>query len=309
MKDRAAHKILPAILIAAGLALAATLNWYISGRYAADSARFADQDLAVQGKRLRGFALGTEGLLADWYWMASLQYLGDKIVSTNSGELNIEDLRPLDPRLLYPYLDNATDLDPKFLAAHYYGAVVLPAIDPQKAIALTEKGIANNPGEWRLYQYLGYIYWRLKDYDKAAETYEKGSTIENVPPFMKMMAAAMRNQGGGRETARLIYAQMETEATDQSTRDNARLRLMELDSLDERDAIAGAITAFRERSGRCPLSMFELFPFLRAARLPQGKSLRIDAAGAIVDPAGVPYVLDANRCTVRLGADSPLPKS
>ena len=39
---------------------------------------FEDSDLAMEGKRLKGFALGTEGLLADWYWIMSLQYLGSK---------------------------------------------------------------------------------------------------------------------------------------------------------------------------------------------------------------------------------------
>jgi hypothetical protein len=34
---------------------------------------YADEDLSLQGARIKGFALGFEGLLADWYWMRSLQ--------------------------------------------------------------------------------------------------------------------------------------------------------------------------------------------------------------------------------------------
>ncbi len=40
---------------------------------------YADEDLTLQGAKLKGFSLGFEGLIADWYWMKSLQYLGDKV--------------------------------------------------------------------------------------------------------------------------------------------------------------------------------------------------------------------------------------
>ncbi|HLA95564.1 MAG TPA: hypothetical protein VK612_07575, partial [Pyrinomonadaceae bacterium] len=134
-------------------------------------AAFADSDLALEGKRLNGYALGSEGLLADWYWMMSLQYMGKKMIEYGDKDIDLENLSSLNIRLLYPYLDNATDLDPKFYAAYSYGAAVLPAINREHAIALIEKGIANNPEQWRFYQYLGYIYWRSKNFDKAAETY------------------------------------------------------------------------------------------------------------------------------------------
>ena len=129
---------------------------------------YEDSDLELDGRKLRGFALGSEGLLADWYWIRSLQYLGGKIAKKQLANVDIEDLRPLNPRLLYPLLDNATDLDPSFIAAYSYGAIVLPAIDRQAAIKFTQKGIANNPEAWRLYHYLGYIYWREKDYESAS---------------------------------------------------------------------------------------------------------------------------------------------
>jgi len=59
-----------------------------------------------------------DGLVADVYFMRALQYIGNKLVKTNIEEINIENLRPLNPRLLYPLLDKATDLDPNFIAAY-----------------------------------------------------------------------------------------------------------------------------------------------------------------------------------------------
>lgn len=264
---------------------------------------YSDSDLAFQGKRLKGFALGAEGLLADWYWISALQYLGDKIGKSESDFIDVEDLRSLNPRLLYPYLDNATDLDPKFMAAYSYGAIVLPAVDPEQAIKLTEKGIANNPDQWRLYHYLGYIHWRLKNHEKAAEAYEKGSQIADSGQFMKMMTAAMRNQAGSRETARAMYRQMFDEAADPQTRGSAQIRLMELDSFDERDAIRSALQRSKESTGRCPQTFSEILPLLRNVKLPGGQAFRIDGANNIVDPTGAPYFLDRDACDAKLNPE------
>ncbi|MEP6901415.1 MAG: hypothetical protein ABJA66_06665 [Actinomycetota bacterium] len=267
---------------------------------------FVDEDLALQGARLKGYSLGFEGLIADWYWMQSLQYIGDKILKTE-GTINLENLKPLNPRLLYPLLDNATTLDPQFLSVYSYGAVVLPAIDAQQAIKLTEKGIADNPNEWRLYQHLGYIYWRLGNYEKASETYQKGSKINGAPPFMLMMAAQMKTQGGSRETARAMYEQMLAEAEDSQTKENAAIRLLELESLDERDAIRTALDNFKQKNGHCPGNWRELYPVLRNQKTPGGKHIRFDSSAfAPLDPTNAAYLLiqTSDKCDVGIDPKS-----
>src|ERR1043165_6114781 len=138
-------------VVLACFALSVILSRHIEATKPSLPDNYADSDLEMDGSYIKGYALGTESLIADWYYMRSLQYVGDKLLASKSDFVNIEDLRDLNPRLLYPYLDNATNLDPHFIAAYAYGAIVLPAIDQQKAIDLTEKGIANNPGAWRLY--------------------------------------------------------------------------------------------------------------------------------------------------------------
>ena len=262
---------------------------------------YIDEDLSLQGEKLRGFSFGSEGLISDWYWMRSLQYIGEKVLKHKSEKnIDLENLRPLNPRLLYPLLDNATTLDPKFLEVYSYGAIVLPAIDPEQAIKITRKGIKNNPGEWRLYQHLGFIYWKLKDYKKAAGAYERGSQIKNSPPFMKFMAARMQREGGSRQTAREIYQQMFDSAQNTRTKENARIRLLELDSLDEREAINKALDQFRKQTGRCVKNWSEIFPLLQKIKLPGTKDFRVDPQGKIVDPTDTPYLLDRKTCRVNL---------
>jgi len=294
------HTIAAVLIVVAGFSAVVLLSRYLDANRVNLPESYADSDLDLQGKKLKGFALGAEGLVADWYWMRSLQYVGGKIVSRGIESVNLEDLTSMNPRLLYPMLDNATTLDPKLMAAYSFGATILPAIDANQAIELTEKGIRDNPEQWRLLQYLGYIHWRLKDYEKAADAYERGSQIPGAPPFFKLMAAKMRSDSGSRDTAREIYKLAMAEAPDASTKTSAELRLMELDSLDEREAMDRTISEFREAKGRCPANLREIVPQLRGVRLPADNDFGLDASGDLVDPSGVTYLYDPSKCSVSL---------
>ncbi len=300
MSQNAVRSIaLPAVIIIAGFAAVIGLSGFLDRHRPELPSGYDDSDLSMNGSKLKGFALGFEGLMADWYWMRSLQYIGGKIVNSKA-DINLDDLRELNPRLLHPYLDNATDLDPHFIAAYSYGAVILPAIDPEKATAIAQKGIANNPNEWRLYQHLGYIYWKLGRYGEAADTYEKGSQIPASSPFMKLMAASMRSAGGSRATSRAIYRQMLADSEDEQVAITARRRLMQLDSLDEREAIDRVLADFKEKNGRCASSFGEIAASLFQVKLPEGREFRVDVSKRLVDPSDAPYVLDKENCRVKI---------
>lgn len=312
MKSKQTKQTLVAVaVIICGFAAVYFLSGFLEKNRPALPENFADEDLAVQGAHLKGYSLGFEGLIADWYWMQSLQYLGDKIVKNPNAKISLDNLSALNPRLLYPYLDNATTLDPQFISVYEFGATVLPAVDKDKAIKLLEKGIDANPDEWRLYQHLGYIYWRLDDYEKASETYAKGAKIPNAPPFMLMMAANMKTGGGDRVTARVIYRQMYEEAQDEQAKENARLRLLQLDSLDEQDAIRPVLQNFQAKNGRCANDWREIFPLIQKVRSPNGDDLSVDSKTlAPVDPTDVPYILnrESGKCDVHLDyAESKIP--
>ncbi len=292
--------VLPALILIAGFAAITWLSGFIERNRPPLPEGYGDTDLRMNGSRLKGFALGTEGLIADWYFMRSLQYIGGKIENSKTETINIDDLSDLNLRLLYPLLNNATDLDPHFIGAYTYGALILPAVDKEKAIELTTKGIARNPDSWRLYQHLGYIYWKLHRYDKATETYQKGSEIAGAQPFMKLMAASMQADGGSRDTARSIYQQMLDSSDDEQIRSTAVGRLAELKWFDERDAVDKELAAFKERNGHCAAALSEIWPELSRVRLPAINEFTVDKANRLVDPTGAPYLLDRDNCRVTL---------
>jgi tetratricopeptide (TPR) repeat protein len=268
----------------------------------------ADEDLYFSSRHLALLGSDFKGLIADWYWINSLQYMGGKLLKVE-GEVNINDLRPINPRLLYPMLDTASTLDPQFMTVYSYGAAVLPAIDSEQAIKLLEKGINANPDSWRLYHNLGFIYWQSKNYAKAAEVYEEGATKPGAPVWMRQMSANMQAQGASRDFAREIYRQMEENAEDEQTRTFAKLRRAQIQSLDERDAIRAGLQIFRQKNNRCPNTWREAIPYLIKTVPPDGSALRVNEKDEIVDPTGVPYALgDENgECAVALSKDSRIP--
>ncbi|MCY7346975.1 MAG: tetratricopeptide repeat protein [Pyrinomonadaceae bacterium] len=288
-------------LIAGGFALIFALSNFLERHISTLPKGFEDEDLSVQGANLKNYSLGFEGLLADWYWMKALQYLGKKFLDSKE-DVSLENLTPLNPRLLYPYLDNATTLDPKFISVYEYGAVVLPAIDKEQAIKLTEKGIRDNPNNWRLRHYLGFIYWRLGNYQKAAEVYEEGAKITGAPLFMRQMAAKMNSDGGSRETARAIYRQMFEESEDRQTRENAALRLLRLDFLDEQEIIQKSLDDFKRKNNRCANNWREIMPFLQAAKIPDAQKIRVDNQANLIDRSGAAYLLNKEICRAELDA-------
>jgi tetratricopeptide (TPR) repeat protein len=170
----------------------------------------------------------------------------------------------------------------------------LPSVDVQQAIRLTQKGIAANPNAWRLYHQLGYIYWRQGQYQMAGETYDRGAKIPGAPAWMEAMKAKMATEGGSRSTAREIYTRMYEQSTEHEVKEMARKRLLELDSLDQRDGLRKLFTAYKQRAGKCPDSWRELEPVFRALRVP------VDQSGAPLDPSGAPYILKAGACEVEL---------
>jgi len=288
-----------ALVVVIGMACAALLVRRIDTLRPPEDPNAIDESLYLSGKTARRISLGFNGLAADWYWMRSLQYVGRKILNHN--DVQIDNLGLLNLKLLAPLLDTATTLDPEFLDPYEYAAIVLPAINVNDAIRITKKGIDANPNAWRLYHHLGYIYWQQRDYQAASEMYGRGAQIEGALPWMEAMKAKMAADGGSRSTAREIYTRMYEQSTDEKVRDMARKRLLQLDSLDQRDAMRKLFAAYQSRTGRCPNSWKELEPVFRALRI------AVDASGAPLDPTGVPYVLRAGACEVDLDPNSEIP--
>lgn len=250
-------------------------------------------------------SLAFNGLAADWYWIRSLQYVGRKVVSyedAHAGQFELDNLGALHLELLPSLLDLATTLDPQFMAPYEYGAMILPTFSQDEAIALLHHGIEQNPGAWRLYQHLGYIYWQSHDYAKASETYASGAKLAGAPRWMAEMSARTAAEGGSRRAAREMYQHLYDESNDDQVKQLIGRRLMQVDSFDERDRIRRALADYAARSGRCAASWRDV------AALLQKLQLRLDpVTAAPLDPSDTPYVLIKQGCDVDLDPRSRVP--
>ena len=81
MVSRSAKTVLSSFVIAGGFVLVFFLTAFVERERPPLPGGYEDEDIALQGSRFKGFVFGAEGLLADWYWMNSLQYIGKKISS------------------------------------------------------------------------------------------------------------------------------------------------------------------------------------------------------------------------------------
>jgi tetratricopeptide (TPR) repeat protein len=296
--DRVRVTVYQAAVVICGLALAIGLTKWLESKRPPVNTKQEEEKLYVTGKTLKRASVGMGAVVADWYWMRSLQYVGGKIINgsdTDESKVPIDDLKKLNLTLLYPLLDTTTTLDPKFIAAYEYGGVVLSAVDPKLAIALLQKGIEQNPDNWRLYQHLGYIYWKQNDFMTSSRYYHEGAQKPGAPVWMEAMAARVLSNNY-RDTAREMYQRMKESSNDDKVILMANQRLMQIDSFDERDAIDPALAQYQARhEGRCPATWRDALRELAAARV-AGRPLRVDQNDAPVDPSGVPYVLDQKTC-------------
>ncbi len=225
-------------------------------------------------KVLKRMSLGYSGLLADVYWTRAVQYFGGK-----------HRQRAMRYDLLAPLLDITTELDPHLLVAYRFGSIFLAqpppegAGMPEKAAALVERGIHANPTTWQLYYDLGFLqYMELHDPTAAAQAFQRGMRVPGAHPFLKVLAAAMAQQAGKIETARLLWTMTYETADDAMIRANALKHLRALRVDEDVPRLEVLVQDYARRTGRLPASFVEMVEtgFLR--RIP-------------VDPGGLPYKL------------------
>lgn len=251
------------------------------------------------GETIRKMSLGLHSLVAEIYWIRTVQYFGRKLIDS-AGPFT-GDTKNIRMDLLAPLLNIVVALDPQHIPAYRFGAIFLPERDLRAAIDLLERGVRENPQAWRLYQDLGYINWKAGDYLKASEWYERGSQISGVPSWMGDLSGLMKIKGGERKTAQQVYEGY-LSSDDPNIRTQAEARLQQLRMLDEIDAINNLLARYKEQMGACP-STFRLI----AAKL-RSAGIQLDQNAQPVDPAGFPYVLDYEKCQAAQAFESPIPR-
>jgi hypothetical protein len=155
-------------------------------------------------------ALGHDSLMADFFWLYTIQYYGDQM------------LKERDPVHLYHYFDTLTTLDPDFEYAYIFASFVLSGTPEGRAqsIQLLNRGIRLNPQAWILPYQLGFVYYIFeKNNLAAAEQFAKASKLPNAASNAARLAAKLYEREGVDDCAitKDLWAEAAKSASDKDT--------------------------------------------------------------------------------------------
>ncbi len=238
---------------------------------------------------VKKMALGYDALMADLYWVRTIQYYGRREEAAK---------RPVRYGSLAALLDITTTLDPHMIDAYRAGAAFLSEPDPigagqpKEALRLLDKGIRSNPRQWRLLFDKGFVHYiYLKDYEAAGEVWLEASRLPGVPEWMGRLAAATFSKGGALDAAAYLWERQYEEAARADVRENARNNLMAIRAAKDLRAIRALVKKYREEIGAFP-------PSLEALLRISGRSFNR------TDPLGAPYRYDFQTGAVKLDPES-----
>jgi tetratricopeptide (TPR) repeat protein len=242
------------------------------------------------GRDVKRMAPGFENLLADLYWLRTVQYFGGQRAYAQDKKFE----------LLEPLIEITTTLDPRLEIAYRYGAIFLSepkpigAGRPREGVALLERGMANLPTSWRMRQDLGFFTSLfLNDSARAAEILREAARVPGAPYWLETLAASILAKGGDRPAARRMWQQMYDQAEEGAIKANALEHLRVLGALDQADRLQEAVKIYERQAGHLPRSLAEV----AAAGLTRE---------SLVDDARIPFAYDSETGTVDVSKQSPL---
>jgi tetratricopeptide (TPR) repeat protein len=208
------------------------------------------------GPALERATLGYKAIVSDVYWIRAVVYFGRQRLSHDVGKTY---------DLLYPYLNFVTSLDPQFTVAYRFGSIFLSEQypdgphRPDLAIELLKRGMERSPLKWEYPHDIGFIYYfNYQDYPQAAAWFNRAGEVRGAPVWLRTMAAVTLARGGERDSARLLWSELYEGAENEAIRENAAVRLRQLDTFDILDEVNPILWRYEARTGHFPLSWQEL---------------------------------------------------
>lgn len=241
----------------------------------------ADSDAAFVPRPdvARVASLGFRPLVADLYWLQAVQVVGAEMV-------NPAKHAPLIGRLV----DVVTTVDPWVGHPYRFAAHWLTSDSEQVRFAnrLLERAIEYHPDEWRNWFYLGFNhFYYLDDNAAAADAMQRASELEGGPPYLKRLAARLKADAAGLETAALLLSELVKTAEDPASRAQYEAALVEIDTERAARFLDDAREKYRKSAGRDIERVTDLVEgphaVLRALPPePHGESWTLDDEGRIV---------------------------
>ena len=264
--------------LAAALLLLASigLRWESAQRHDGVADARVQLQLLPSGEFVKPMVLGYHHVAADLLWLNIVQVLGER------------EVRHADDEWLYHALNVVTTLDPHYTYAYDVGGVVLAELAGRVdwSNALLEKGMAANPGAWRLPFQLGFnAFFHQQDYVRAADDMAIAARLPGRPAYVPELAARLYVEGQQPALALDFLDVMERQTDDVQVL--AQLERRKAEVIVERDLtlLEEAVQRYTARMGQRPQTFETLIQAGDLAALP-------------VEPFGGAYRLNAEHGTV-----------
>ena len=205
-------RILGLCLLAGALGAVGPLAVALETRAPRDHGMAGEAMVLPRATVLRPLLLGFHPLIADLYWLRTIQYFGKHIQTDRQY-----------PHL-YPLADFVTGLDPHFVDAYRLGGLFLSiARRYPEAIALYENGYAKNPQRWELPYDLGRLYYlEMKDDAQALHWWKIADNLPGRPLYLPRFIARLYARTGSLETALELWKAIYEEAGNEWIKKRAR---------------------------------------------------------------------------------------
>lgn len=163
--------------------------------------------------------LGFDQLIADCYWLAFVNYVGDYSARKTDSHRRADD-----------YLDLITTLDPHFVQPYWFAAFVVgnDQGDPVRAREIIDRGITANPDNWFL-PYIGGINMYLFGHDEtaAARYYRHASRYPDAPKWLARQADILEAKIPSQIKELNTWSNVYSTSEDGMVRDMAKAKLTE----------------------------------------------------------------------------------
>ncbi|MFH0812451.1 MAG: hypothetical protein V2A69_06385 [Pseudomonadota bacterium] len=171
------------------------------------------------GTFLKPFTLGFNQLTADYFWIKTISYFGDHLLSDRNYPW------------LYHILDLVTTLDPLCKWPYFFGGIVLSleAEQVEQSNLILEKAMRYHPGVWNFPFYLGFNYWyHYNNPIKAASYIEIAAKLPGAPAYLKTFPARLYTEAGQRGAALQFLEEMLKKTQDPRMRAKIEKRIEEI---------------------------------------------------------------------------------
>ncbi len=214
---------------------------FAQNQFSTDPPIKADRHAFFRPELARLATFGFHALVADYYWIQSVQLVGE----TDHPEIFAEEIGQ--------YIDLTTTIDPWVI--HPYDAAAIWLVNSRAQVLdgnrLLRRGIEHHPDRWRTYYHLAFnLFYYFEQSGEAADVLTQAIDLPGAPIYLRRMVAKLRADEGGLDVAAGFLRQFVESVEDEVAREMYLEALVEVDTERMARLLDIAREEYKKRNGK-----------------------------------------------------------